>query len=57
MCKLELMAGFLMSGTTLMARMQLYGVEQALVSTAVEFAMRAVRTAKDLVPNLFGNCR
>jgi uncharacterized membrane protein (UPF0136 family) len=40
----------LLIGASLMARVQLQGVEQALAATAIEYGMNGVRTVKRLIP-------
>jgi len=40
----------LLIGASLMARMQLQGVEQALAATAIEYGMNGIRTVKRLFP-------
>jgi hypothetical protein len=57
MTKFELLAGFLMSGMSLMLRMQIYKVEQTLVSAALEFGVRAAKAAGTVVPHVFRICR
>lgn len=37
------LAALLLMGTTLLARMAAYGVEQALVSTAIEWSMSRIK--------------
>ena len=48
MAKFELLAGFLMSAMSLMLRIQIYGVEQTLVSSALEFGVKTVKAAGPL---------
>jgi hypothetical protein len=40
----------LLVGASLMARMQLQGVEQALAATAIEYGMNGISTVKRLIP-------
>ena len=48
--ELQFLAGLLMSGSTLLFRIQLFGFEQALVSTAMEMGLKTIRAAKNLLP-------
>jgi hypothetical protein len=43
--EMSLFAGLLVIGTTLLARVQVQGVEGALVSTALEYGLRGLRAA------------
>ena len=52
--ELQCLAGLLMSGTTLLFRMQIYGVEQALITTAVELGVKAVNAGKAIVSSVIG---
>ncbi|MGH7771802.1 MAG: hypothetical protein ACREQA_06150, partial [Candidatus Binatia bacterium] len=45
------LAALLLTGTTLMAQVAVQGVEQALLSTAVEWSMNAIRAGTKLLPN------
>ena len=44
-------ATLLLVGTTLLARVQALGVEQALVATAMEYGVNGLRSAIKLMPD------
>lgn len=45
------LATLLLTGTTLWARVATQGVEQALLSTAIEWSMNGIRAGARLLPN------
>ena len=45
------LAALLLAGTNLMMRVQAFGIEQALFSTAMEFGLRNIRACVGLLPN------
>ena len=49
--EIPFLESLLIVGASLMARMQLQGVEQALAATAIEYGMNGIRTVKRLFPN------
>jgi hypothetical protein len=48
--EIPLLAGLLIIGTDLLARVAVQGVEQALVAAAIECGMNGIRTVKRLFP-------
>jgi hypothetical protein len=48
---IPLLAGLLIIGTDLLARVAVQGVEQALAAVAIECGMNAIRTVKRLFPD------
>ena len=49
--EIPFLASLLLIGTSLMARMQAQGVEQALAATAIEYGMNGIRAVKRLFPD------
>lgn len=54
--EIPFLAGLLLIGTDLLARVAVQGVEQALFSTAIEHGLHAFKTVRRLLPNGFGSC-
>lgn len=55
--EIPFLAGLLLIGADLLARVAVQGVEQALFSTAIEHGLNAFRTVRRLLPdrNVFGS--
>jgi hypothetical protein len=49
--EIPLLAGLLIIGTDLLARVAIQGVEQALAAAAIECGMNGIRTVKRLFPD------
>ena len=49
--EIPFLASVLLIGASLLARMQAQGVEQALVSAAIECGMNGIRTVRRLFPD------
>ncbi len=47
--EIPLLASLLLIGTTLLARVQAQGIEQALVATAIEYTVNGARAAVRLI--------
>jgi hypothetical protein len=48
--ELSFLAALFLSATRMVFRMQIYGVEQALLSTTLEYGVKAARRARALLP-------
>jgi hypothetical protein len=48
--EIPLLAGLLLVGTDLLARAAVQGVEQALLSTTIEYAWKAIKTISKFLP-------
>jgi len=49
------LAALLLTGTTLWARIAVQGVELALLSTAIEWSLNAIRAGTRVLPNTPGS--
>ena len=54
--ELSFLAALILSATRMVFRMQIYGVEQALLSTTLEYGMKAARRARTLLPRSVDLC-
>jgi hypothetical protein len=55
--ELSVLSTLLLIGTTLLARAQAQGIEQALFATAMEYGVNGVRSAIKLLPDFIGLSR
>jgi hypothetical protein len=49
--EIPLLAALLLIGTSLLGRVTAQGIEQALVSTAIEYGLECIRVVKGFLPN------
>ena len=50
--EISFLAALLLIGTDLLARAAAHGVEQALLSTAIEYGLNGIRSGRRLVSNI-----